>query len=109
MLAALWNLPTTPETLSWFTFSNQQHHAAISGSVWSQLGLVLPQWPLDPLPPDQTTWLYDHQQMHNQQNAVLGIVGNDLTELDFHDISQLTDWIELHAREHQQAAEILGI
>ena len=110
-LASLWNVPRSREFFAWFAFSNQAHHAAIADETLRQLTVTLTQFPLDPMPLDLSSgdWLYNHQTMHDQQNAVLGITGNDLTQVNFRDISQLTNWIQLHAEEHRQAATILGI
>lgn len=109
-LPNLWNLPTTPETLAIFSFSNMDEHRKAAQQILVQLNATITLRPLDPIPlADIGAWAYNHQLVHNQQNAVLGIAGNDLTTVDFNDLSQLVNWIQLHAQEHYQASQILGL
>lgn len=109
-LPTLFNVPTNAEEMSIFAFANMDEHRKIAAAAQAQLSVALDLFPLDPIPTgDLGTWVYNHQTMHDQQNAVLGISGNDLTTLDLNDISQLVNWIELHAQEHYQAAQLLGL
>ena len=110
-LPTLYNLPSTPETLDAFSFANMDEHRKIAAALLAQLTVDIALYPLDPmgLGQDLGNWLYNHQIVHNAQNAALGIAGNDLTTVDFTDISQLTNWIELHAGEHYQASQLLGL
>lgn len=110
-IAALFNIPGDADSLGWFSFQNAASHAGIAAAVKTQLAVVLVQYPLDPMPLGEALggWLYNHQSMHDQQNAVLGIAGNDLTTFDIKDRSQVVNWIQLHAEEHRQAESLLGL
>lgn len=109
-LPTLYNIPTNMRDFAVFSFTNMDEHRKIITSVRSAYNVILQEYIIDPVPfEDFPAWAYRHQQMHNQQNAVLGITGNDLTTVDLSKPDQLASWIALHANEHYQAASILGI
>jgi hypothetical protein len=124
-LAALWNNPTTPEEFVAWTFNHAATHYDINRFVAlqynqagqpisaGQVGLVLPSYMLDPLDPNDPnaamTWAYQHQIMHNDQNQVLGIAGQDLLGVAWGDAELMADWLQTHANEHLLAAQKLGI
>lgn len=124
-LASLWNYPSTPELLAAWTFNHAAVHADINRFIALQYneagqpispgetGLVLPIYLLDPLDLNDAnaaaTWAYQHQIMHNAQNAVLGIAGQDLLGIQWDDLEAMADWLQTHAYEHTQAAQILRI
>lgn len=109
-LASLFNMPETDEALSVFAFSNQDQHRQIVAAIARRSSLTLPLFPLDPIPMfEPGVWAHNHQQMHNDFNAILGIAGSDLTAVDFRNPQELASWIRLHGSEHQQAANILGL
>lgn len=54
-------------------------------------------------------WLYNHQAMHNQLNAVLGTSGFDLLSLDWDDSDQFTLWLQQNGDEHQRISTALGV
>lgn len=71
---------------------------------------ALTEYPLYPLDLNYLgLWLYQHQVMHSQMDAILGIAGYNLLELDWTDPDQLNDWISFNVDEHIQACRILGI
>ena len=106
----LYNVPLTKEELAIWTFANADEHGKIAAAAMAQLNATLPLFPLDPIPLfDIGTWAYNHQAIHDAQNAVLGIAGNDLTTIDLYDTAQLSNWIHLHSQEHYQAAGLLGL
>lgn len=109
-IAALFNVPsTTPELNSW-AFVNMAHHRDISRTIYNLTGIALLESILDPMDPDNLgVWLYQHQLMHDNQNALLGIAGYDLVDVDWKDRDELAGWVWLHAQEHYQAADILKI
>lgn len=110
MLASLYNIPQDTNGFNQFSFANVDQHRKIISAIRSKIGTQLTEYIIDPIPLfDFPTWAYNHQLMHNAQNAVLGIVGNDLTTVDFSKPEQVANWISLHAFEHYQAAGILGI
>ena len=110
MLASLYNIPTDEETFNRFSFANVDQHRKIISAIRTLYGKSLTEFILDPVPPsDLPAWAYRHQQMHNAQNAVLGIAGNDLTTVDYTRPDEMEDWVQIHAQEHYKAAAQLGI
>ena len=71
---------------------------------------ALDQFQLSPVDPnDLGMWLYLHQTMHAQINAVLGTQGFNLLSLDWQDDDQFQEWINENAAEHQTICTALGI
>lgn len=109
-LANLYNIPGTDEERSQWAFSHMAHHRDINAQIYNLLKLALPEYILDPVNPDDDgTWEYQHQLMHDNQNQLLGIDGQDLTGLNWKDKNLLAGWILLNASEHYQASSILEI
>lgn len=109
-IANLFNIPEVESDYLVFSFSNADQHRQIVDAVAAQKSLKLASYLLDPIPAsDPATWLAIHQQSHNDFTAALGIAGVDLTSVDFNDPEQLASWIRLHAEEHAQAANQLGL
>lgn len=110
MLASLYNVFKDNIGLQQFSFANNDEHVRINEAVLKQRNIQLPTYILDPISAsDPSNWLYMHQNIHNLMDSVLGIAGNDLSDVDFKNPEQLSSWIWLHAQEHYQAAQILGI
>ena len=110
MLANLYNVPKDENELAQFSFSNNDEHVKLAAAMLSQKNIQLPIYVLDPLlPANKDIWLSVHQDLHNAIDIALGIAGNDLSDVDFHNPEQLSAWIWLHAQEHMQAAQKLGI
>ena len=112
-IAALYNIPTNEAQLAQWSFVNAAQHADIIRLIFQTRGQQLDAFVLDPFDPQDPasmqTWAYQHQVMHQQMDAVLGISGYDLTEVDFTNQGVLAGWIASHALEHVQAAQILGV
>lgn len=109
MIAALFNVPTDLQTMARFSFHNRDAHELAVLAIQRNTGVVLPSYPIDPIPPsDFPGWLYSHQSMHNSINAALGLTGNDLSDVDPTKLDQLTYWIQIHAKEHDQWGTLLG-
>ena len=58
--------------------------------------------------PNLGTWAYSHQQAHTAFDDILGIAGNDLTDVDFTKQDQVESWLRLHFQEHYEAQQSLG-
>lgn len=109
-VADIANIPVDQPTLLIWSFSHMAHHRDINRRIYELDVIALPEFPLDPLNPnDPETFLEQHQIMHNNQNAILGIAGQDLSEVNFQDKVELSTWIYLNFIEHQQAGNILGV
>lgn len=109
-LANLYNVPSTDEERAQWSFSHMAHHRDINAKIYLLVKVALPEYILDPIDPrDEGTWEYQHQLMHDNQNQLLGIQGQDLTGLDWKDQNLLAAWIFLNGSEHFQASNILEI
>lgn len=109
-LAVLFELPETPEQWSTWAFVNMAHHRDINRKILQLGGPNLPESVLDPFnTEDPGAWLYKHWDMHQRQNAVLGIQGFDLVSVDWGDRDAMQGWIASHANEHVQAGTILNL
>ena len=109
-LPNLYNAITDDKSLMEFSFANVDEHRKILAAIRNTYNINLQEYIIDPIPSwDFSAWAYRHQQMHNEQNSVLGITGNDLTSVDFTKQDQVYAWAQLHAQEHYQAAQILRI
>lgn len=109
-IAALFNVPGTPEETATWAFAHAAHHRDINAAIYRLVGISLPEFVLDPLNPnDMGPWIYQHQSMHNNQNSLLSIEGFDLTDVDWKDQNQLAGFCFLNAVEHREAGTILSI
>lgn len=50
------------------------------------------------------TWFMNHQNIHNEMNAAMGIGGFDLSYVDFTNPEQARVWLQYNALEHQAIA-----
>lgn len=109
-IAGLFNIPQDENQLAEWSFINAAAHADINRVIFQNTGIVIPAFVLDPINPlNMQVWLYQHQIMHQEMDAVLGIAGYDLTDVDWRDPSQFAGWIQAHAAEHVQAGQILNL
>lgn len=110
-IAALYNIPASPQTLAEWSFVNAAHHRDIARVIMQTRSQFVTEYVLDPFDPegDLESWLYRHGAMHLNQNQILGISGYDLIGVDWNDPEKLSVWIDQHANEHLRAAQILGV
>lgn len=109
-IANLANVPADDRTFAQWSFAHAAHHRDINNAILAQAGVRLQLFPLDPVDPENPgPWLDQHQELHNAQNAVLGIAGNDLLDVDWRNKGQREAWIFLNFSEHQRAGQILEI
>lgn len=109
-IAALFNVPTTPEEMAEWATAHAAHHRDIILAIFKLTGAELEQFLLDPMPADgMENWAAWHQQMHNDFQGVLGIAGYDLVDVDWHDQNQIAGFVFLNGSIHKQASDILGI
>ena len=109
-VASLYNVPTTDDEFSTFSFIHQVHHLEIAQAIRLKGGPQLPLFILDPFDPDDMQqWLDQHQTLHNVQNAYLGISGFNLDSVTWQDQNQRAGWVWFNSQEHLQAADKLGI
>lgn len=109
-IANLVNVPATEAERSRWAFSHMAHHRDIILAIYNLILVALPEYILDPIDVnDVGQWEYQHQQMHDNQNQLLGISGQDLTGVDWKNERLLAAWIQLNYNEHLQASDILEI
>lgn len=109
-LADLYNVPSTDEERAQWSFAHMAHHRDIAERIYVLIKVALPEYIIDPIDVnDVGTWEYQHQIMHDNENQILGIQGQDLTGVDWKNQNELTAWIWLNASEHYQASAILEV
>ncbi len=109
-LASIANTPADQNSTDEWAFSHMAHHRDINRVIYEKYGIEIPEFNLDPFDPNDTgTFSYQHQEMHNLQNAILGISGNDLLDVQWQDEEERAGWIQLNFQEHLQANAILGV
>jgi hypothetical protein len=109
-LPFLFDITASDASLEQFFFWNAQDHIEIRQAIQAQKGTNLFARVLDPVDKQAIdAWLELHQQTHADVNAVLGLSGTDLSDLDFANPSKVREWINLHAQEHQAMRQVLKI
>lgn len=109
-IANLFNVPGPSEELAVWSFAHASHHADIVRLLGQQHDFQFASFLLDPFDPgNMEVWLDQHQVMHNQMDAVLGIAGFNLSEVNWKSTDERSQWIWLNAQEHYQAGTILGL
>jgi hypothetical protein len=109
VIAGVLNVPKTAEEWATWTFNYQNTVHEIDAKLQS-LGVFVPQYQLDPLPPDdKDDWLSRVQQSHNDFNTALGLQGSDLSSVELSDVRQLEAWVWLLYLEISTARLALGI
>ena len=109
-IAGIFNVPSTQDELNTWSATHATHHLLIIETIQRLTGAQLQQYVLDPMDPTDTEdWLLQHQFMHNQMDAVLGIAGYDLLNVNLRDQNEFVGWIWLNSQEHYQAANLLEI
>lgn len=109
-LAGIFNVPKTDIELAEWSFVHMANHRDIIRVIYQLAVVALPEYVLDPFDPNDTgVWQRQHQQMHQQMNAVLGTSGFNLLGLDWHNENGTAAWITLNATEHRAACNILKL
>lgn len=109
-VAGLLNVPETDEQRAVWLSLHMSHHRDINRVIYQITKIALPEYILDPLDVDNpSSWGDQHQSLHTEMDAILGIKGFDIQEVDWKDSGKLGSWIQLHFNEHYQAANILEI
>lgn len=109
-LASIFNIPSSPEQMAAWSFSHMANHRDIIRLIYERGGVILDEYAIDPINlADPKGFLDNHQILHQQFSAVLGLSGFDLSDVDFNQKEQLAVWIDLNARSHRAACDILGL
>lgn len=108
-IAGLYNVAgDLPDFLTW-SFIHAAHHRDINRIIFQLAEINMAEFVLDPFnPADAGEWLQNHQTMHQQMDAILGIEGYNLLAVDMTNRDQFASWVALNADEHLKAANLLG-
>lgn len=107
-VADLANVPQTQEEMLIYSALHMAHHIDVNAAILSLHNITLPAFPLDPITPDDPAWGYLHQEMHNNNDAILGVSGFDLIEVNWRDPQQRAAWAWLNFQLHYQEAQATG-
>jgi hypothetical protein len=104
----LYNPPADGPTWLGWGATHQSDHFAIAQGIKIATGIVVPIYPVDPVPlhaerSQMLDWFMNHQVMHNAIVAALGIADYDLSYVDFQSAEQRSTWIQYNALFHQAA------
>lgn len=108
-IASLFNVPGTEDEMNTWAFSHMADHRDIIRAVRNRYGLSLQEFALDPLPVNNmSTWLYQHQIMHNEMNSVFGLTGFNLVGVDIKNQDSLAGFILSNGVEHRAAQKAIA-
>lgn len=111
MLAGILNFePKDPRQAEEWALQHFADHQEIQQAIQKASGTNLTIWEIYPL--DMThwdVWALKHQSAHNEMNTASGLSGDDLTQLNFKNRSDLEDWNYKHFREHEAQRVKYGI
>ena len=108
-IADLYNPPETPTEKDNFDQHHADHHRRLIDLVFQTTGRTLAEYVLDPFNIANSESGLQHQQMHNDLDAIFGTSGYDLTDVDWKDAGQRASWIWLNAQAHVAYAEKTGV
>lgn len=109
-IAAIFNVPRTENELNQWAFAHMASHRDIIRVTYQVFATALPEYLLDPINPEEPgVWERQHQQMHQQMNALLGLAGFNLLGLDWNDQNKLAAWIQINAVEHRAVSNLLRL
>jgi len=102
--------PQTTRGWDEWTFAHLAHHQAIINAAASKGKGTLLMYQIYPFDRDDAEgWLLQHQEMHDQMNALYGVNGVDLSTLDFSKKADVDAWLSLNYLEHQDVAQRCGV
>ena len=108
-LAILYNVPLTTDQQATFDFSHADHHRRMIAAAYERFHVTLPEFVLDPFNPQRSNAGLLHQEMHDAIDALYGVGGYDLVDVDWRDQEQRAGWIWLNAQLHFQEAQATGV
>ena len=93
-----------------YWFNHFQDHLEIIQAIQKATNIKLTEYIIDPWSDgDKEGILERHQQYHNDYEPILGIAGNDLTDVDIKKENEVKSWIYLNYQSHLAAHTILNI
>src|SRR5690348_8916821 len=102
--------PPTEQGWTEWAFQHYQDHVALIAAIKRDTGANLPLYEIYPINPnDTTTWLEQHARQHADMLAVYGIIGSDLSTVDFENKRQKDAWLWLNFTEHRSVRDATGL
>lgn len=109
MIAALLNIPRSPEDWQRWSFANSEAIATLRGALAAQ-GVTIPDLQIDPInPAAPDLFLQNNSQLHQAITGALGLQSTDLLDVDLQDPNQLAVWIFQNHQDLYDAANRLGV
>lgn len=108
-IADLYNIPNTQQEKDNWDFHHADHHRQLLSAAYRKTGRTLAEFVLDPFDVQNGQVGYQHQQMHDDLDAIYGTSGYDLTDVNWKDPSQRASWVWLNAQAHVAYAQKTGI
>ena len=109
-IAALFNVPEDQRTLNTWGFAHMANHRDIIRALNTDYGTNLSEFILDPVDFENSgDWERQHQVMHHEMNAVVGLSGFDLLGLDWKNENRRAAWVLLNATEHRTISDFLRL
>jgi hypothetical protein len=108
----LWNVPRTPEEWATWSLNHRLSHQEIIQAVLTQKSISLFDYTpvLDPINFQQVqSFLEANSELHIDMTRAVGIASHDIQDVDLKNESQLLSFINVHALEHRDVEQILGI
>lgn len=109
-LVDLLNTPKNEAEWEIYSFSNREQVSEIRQAIKVQKNTILRDYVLYPINFDNIKfWLQNNQQAHLDFNAVLGLQGSDLQDVDIKEPNQLQSWVWINYQELFSASAALHI
>lgn len=109
-IASLINVPKTQREWDSWSFTHKIQHDNINRAILAQKSKSLVSYILDPINqqlPD--VFLQNNAQTHIDICSLLNVQGSDLTNVNWQDEREISDWIYLHWLEHSNFNTVLKI
>ena len=112
MAFAAWllNVPKTSQEWNVWSLANRLSHDAIRQAILAQKNVSTVDYLLEPMDFKEIKgWLQRNGQTHIEQTGAVGLQSHDIQEVDFNDEAAKVSWIQVHALEHFDLEQALGV
>lgn len=109
-VADIFNIPGDAAQLASWAMLHMIWHRSCNVEIFRQHNIILPEFILAPINTEAADgFLENHQTMHNNLDAILGVSSYDLMNVAWNDENQRIGWFQAHAQLTRQEANKLGI
>lgn len=108
-LADIANPPVSDTDKHAFDFAHQDIHRRLIDYLQPLVAYTLDAWVLDPFDTSTNGTVYQHQNMHNELDAILGTPNYDMTSLNWEDQGSRESWVDNNYESHVAYSQILGV